>query len=49
MIEWVEDQDNVITKDDFEQRLGPLGAEPVDENSRMEGANPRFALRSDKK
>ena len=31
MIEWVEDQDNVITNNALEQQFGPLGEEPVDD------------------
>ena len=30
MIEWVEDQDNIITNEALDQQFGPLGAEPVD-------------------
>ena len=28
VIEWVEDQDNVITKEALDQQVAPLGAEP---------------------
>ena len=31
MIEWVEDQDNVITNNALEQQFGPLGEEPADD------------------
>ena len=31
VIEWVEDQDNVITNEALDQQFGPLGAEPVDD------------------
>ena len=33
MIERVEDQDNVITNEALDQQFGPLGAEPVDDES----------------
>ena len=31
VIEWVEDQDNIITNEAFDQQFRPLGAEPVDD------------------
>ena len=31
MIEWVEDQDNIITNEALDQQIGPIGAEPVDD------------------
>ena len=31
MIEWVGDQDNVITNEALDQQFGPLGVEPVDD------------------
>ena len=31
VIEWVEDQDNVITNEALDGQFGPLGAEPVDD------------------
>ena len=31
VVEWVEDQDHVITNDELEQQLGPLSEVPVDE------------------
>ena len=31
VIEWVENQDNVVTNEALEQQSGPLGAEPVDD------------------
>ena len=31
VIEWVEDEDNVITNEAFGTQFGPVGAEPVEE------------------
>ena len=31
MIEWVEDQDNVITHEAFDRQFGPIVAEPVED------------------
>ena len=31
MIEWLEDQDNIITNEALDQQFGPLGAETVDD------------------
>ena len=32
VVEWVEDQDNIITNEEaLDQQFGPLGAEPVDD------------------
>ena len=30
-IEWVEDQDNIITNEALDQQFGPLGTEPADD------------------
>ena len=32
MIDWVGDEDNVITNDELEQQFGPLSDEPVNED-----------------
>ena len=31
VIEWVKDQDNVITNEALDRQFGPVGAEPVDD------------------
>ena len=31
VIEWVEDQDNVITNEALDRQFGPIGAEPVED------------------
>ena len=31
LIEWVEDQDNVITDQALDGQFGPIGAEPVED------------------
>ena len=35
MIEWVEDQDNVIRNEALDGQFGPMGAEPVEDVQEM--------------